>query len=178
MNNGLSKYSVNARNTHTQKLTGEISFIAGLSTSSAIYKCWPYNFKRKLYNYLEYGVKGQRKNISHDKCRSLMFVVSSLIEAILLAQQLFHQTAWHFPAFFRMESTPKRSRENHWNQLANYEKIILNHAIPTCQKSGYASWHVINVESLSLHTNSSNCLKKDIWAHQLFNFTRSSAFCQ
>ena len=68
--------------------------------------------------------------------------------------------------------------ENHWNQLANYEKIILNHAIPTCQKSGYASWHVIDVESRSLHTNSSNCLKKYIWAHQLFNFTRSSAFCQ
>ena len=37
MNNGLSKFSVNARNTDTQKLTWEISFIAGLSTSSAIY---------------------------------------------------------------------------------------------------------------------------------------------
>ena len=33
----MNKYSVNARNTDTQKLTWEISSIAGLSTSSAIY---------------------------------------------------------------------------------------------------------------------------------------------
>ena len=63
------------------------------------------NNEKKLYSsYLDYGEKDQGKNNSTLPLAMInatqVLVVSSLIGAILLAQQLFHKTTCNFRFFF------------------------------------------------------------------------------